>query len=504
MDRFCAFGRLGRFIGGLALAATAALAGADEVAAQTPGGPKGTPQATGAPQGARNQVRIPGTAINFHEAGPKEGWFVLGPGVKAHWVSEINGLGPWSGHPTVEVIIEAGLSGHPTQDERLLMQFPPNLFQIPQEERALVLAFHPYGLSYLSPFNGSELPTLCEERNWILVAPLGLTQTNFATVQSQETLDITLELIFHLLQFNRQRVYTVGFSMGGLNAVSYAMRKQDPTGLRVAGVVNHTGTMDAILDYETGGPGLKEVLEDDLHFNGSPTEEFFAWERINPTRLTPGNIVDPLRAPVTNLIDVPFYLHLNTQDPNADLVAMTYALHTHLLGLGVDVHLDTVNAGNTHAWSTMDMAEALDFIDGGLAPGEAPENGPVLELFADREDAYRLSEVVSIEPDQVARYKIVVQTPLVNSFAVQAVDGVRELSLDLAPMLVNTAEVLSMTTWAVDGKPVTYNLQGYTAAPSTITVNGVPPVSSSFDAASGTLTVTPTVDGSFAVVQVIP
>lgn len=499
-------GRFGRLATAALLAVLAAFVGAGEVQAQgyagpSGGGPSGPTSGTTGGAGLAAAKRVPGTAIRFSQANPKGGWFLLMPGVKGRWVHD---FGPWSGHPTIELIIEAGLSGHPTLDERMLVQFPPNLWQIPLSQRAIVVAFHPYGLSYVSPFNGSLLPAICEQRDWILLAPLGLTQTNFATVQSQETLDITMGIIAKFLPYNRQMVYTVGFSMGGMNAVSYAMRKQDPKGLRVAGVINHTGTMDAILDYETGAQALKDILENDDHFGGSPTEQPFAWERVNPAKLDASNIVDAQRAPVTNLVDVPFYLHVNKDDPQTDLVDMTYALYDHLLSLGVDVVLSEVSAGATHHWNTMDMTAAINHIAGAVAPGVAPENGPVLELFADREAGYRLTEVLAIEPETVARYKIVVQTPIVNAFAVQGIDGVRELAVDLGPLLADPSELLTITTWNVDSKPTTLVLEGYTAAPATILVNGVPPIASSFDPAAGTLSVQPTSDGSFAVVQIIP
>ena len=502
-----ALGRVARRVSAALLVAAAAIAGADDVQAQltaSPSGPGGAgvgTSPTGGAGPARSIARFPGTPIPFHAANPKGGWFLLGPGIKARWVHDYP---VWSGHPTVEIILEAGVSGHPTLDEHLLLQFPPNLFQIPPEDRAIVVAFHPFGISYASPFNGSILPALCEQRDWILLSPNGLSQDNFATAESQASLDVVMGLVLKMLPFNRERVYTVGFSMGGLNAVSYAMRKQDPNGIRVAGVVNHTGTMDVILDYETGSQGLKDILEDDEHFGGSPTEKPFNWERINPTRLTPANIVDPDRAPVTNLIDIPFFLHVNTQDLQTDLVDMTYALYDYLLSLGVDVVLSEVQAGTTHHWSTMDMAAAIDHIGGAIAPGVAPDNGPVLELFADREAHYRLSEVREIDVEQVANYRIVVQSPAINAFAVQSTRAVRELALDLAPMKIDPAKVLTITTWAADSEAVTFVLEGYTAAPTTISVNGAPPASWSHDPVSKELTIKPTVDGSFAVIQVIP
>ncbi|WP_145066143.1 hypothetical protein [Engelhardtia mirabilis] len=500
-------GRIARRVGAVALAIGTAIAGAGEVQAQvsaTPGGPSGGGTGTSPSSGAgrsQGSLRVPGSPITFHTANSKGGWFYLAPGIKARWVHDYP---VWSGHPTVEIILAAGVSGHPTQEEKLLLQFPPNLFQIPESERAIVVAFHPYGVSYASPFNGSLLPALCEQRNWILLAPMGLNQTNFASVESQNTLDIVMALVLKILPFNRERVYTVGFSMGGLNAVSYAMRKQDPNGIRVAGVINHTGTMDVIQDYENGSSALKLILEDDEHFGGSPTEVPFAWERINPTKLTAANKVDPDRAPATNLVDLPIYLHVNTQDNQQGLVNMTYALHDYLLSLGADVFLSEVQAGSTHHWSTMDMAAALDFIDSGIAPGPAPSKGPVLELFADREDRYRLSEVLEIEPNLVANYRIVVQSPAVNAFAVQSTRAVRELALDLAPMKIDPAKVLTITTWSADFKAVTLVLRGYAKAPSTITVNGAPPTAWSYDPVTKELSIKPTANGSFAVVQVLP
>ncbi|MBI1382569.1 MAG: hypothetical protein GC161_15945 [Planctomycetaceae bacterium] len=407
--------------------------------------------------------------------------------------------------PTFEVLLFPPASGHPTRIERFLLQVPASPSAPPPAERALVLGFHPFSVSEYSVYNASGLPQICAQRGWYLLAPYGLTDTNMGNPASQAAVDACLAWVRNLgFVYNQDRVYTAGFSMGGLNAVSYALRNQDPKGaVRIAGVINHTGTMDLIDNYSTGTVQLKQLLENPDHFGASPTQDPFAWWRVNPVRIF-GQTVDPNTAQAINLKDLRVFLHWNNQDPNTNLVKYNRSLRDYLLAQGAIVTVNEVQAGNTHAWATLNMATAVDYVAAATAPAPGALGGGSAEIFADRQERYRMSEVLEIEPNTVARYRLALSLSGGNAFGVQGARGVRRLALELGDAALDTTAPLSITSWTTDGKPLTLVLRGYAQAPSQVLVGGVPPAFLSHDPATAELVVTPNGTGAFAVLDIQP
>jgi pimeloyl-ACP methyl ester carboxylesterase len=427
------------------------------------------------------------------------GWFVDPEG---GWVGRPV-QGPTT-DPTYEILLFPPKSGHPSKIERFTLQVPagPNL--PPPSERALVIGFHPFGVSEKSVFNASGLPQICEQRGWYLLAPYGLIDTNFGNLESQLAVDAAVAWMGKYLGVTRPRVFTVGFSMGGLGALSYAMRNLDPRGpVRIAGVVHHTGTVDVVGQYDTGTLQLKQLMVGPDHFGGTPLQVPFAWDRVNPLRVV-GGVADATKAPVVNLKDVPFYLHWNAQDPNTQLVAWNRALRDYLLSQGAAVVVNEVNAGATHAWSTLQMSTAIAHLAPSLPPAPGALGGNFAEIFADRTAAYRASEVRAIEPSTVARYRIALPFGGGNAVGLQGVRGARRIALDTSALSLSPSAPLSVTTWTTDGKPTTIVLRGYASAPSQVLVGGAPPFAVFHDATAKELTITPNASGAFAIVDVVP
>ncbi|HKX45403.1 MAG TPA: hypothetical protein VJP77_01760, partial [Planctomycetota bacterium] len=412
----------------------------------------------------------------------------------------------YSGDPTVEVVLAAPHSGHPTNPERFLLQFPvgPKAGQI--QNKALVVGFHPYGLSEKSVFQGTPLPAICASKGWMLIAPYGLVDYHFANEQAQAAADAVLRFVGRHMQWNAERVYAVGFSMGGLSALSFALRHQDPEGVRVAGVVYHTGTGDVIRQYDNGVALVKTLMESPIVFGGSPAAEPFAYERVNPFRYLQGAL-QASTAQVTNLDGVPFFLHVNNADfQNLDLVAQTKALHTFLQARGFDVFLNQVSVSgmSAHSWSTLPMEQAIAYVEGSTAPGPKPEHGPALRLHADREAAYRFAEVRGKPAEEVARFEVVFSSVGTNAFALLETRDLDAVALDLAAMELDPLQTLLFQHASADSTPDQIVLRGYAGPPSSVLANGLPVAAWSYAAGPQELAITPTAGGSFAVVQVVP
>jgi pimeloyl-ACP methyl ester carboxylesterase len=438
-----------------------------------------------------------------HDLGPVKvqiggnGGWVLMPEDLLQW----RFIEPWSSDPTIEVIMFPPKSGHPTKAERFLLQFPfyPSTYDM--STVPMVIGFHMFGVSEKNVFNASGLPDICARRGWYLIAPYGMIDTNYFSQPSQATLDAVLALVDKYFTFDAQRIYTVGFSMGGGNAVSYAMRHQDPHGLRVAGVVDHTGTMDLVNTWNQGNTQIQTILENPDVMGGTPASAPYSYESCSPFLLS-GTTVNPDKAPVSNLLHIPFYLNVNLDDAaNSTLITQTQALRTYLQSKGAqNVKYVAVHGGNVHAWSTLDTPDAIEYLD----DFSLPPHPASLTEFADRNARYLYSETRALPPSTIASYKLT-KSGTSNAFTIESTKKVETLAVDLVAYGLSASQTLYVTYSSGDATPDTLVLKPYAQSPSNVLLFGVlPPLSWSYDAASKEVRIVPNATGNFAQITVSP
>lgn len=403
------------------------------------------------------------------------GWFVVqGAGLEARVVPSL------SGDPTIETIFYPVASGHPTKAERVTIQFPYDPASIPGSG-ALVIAFHSYGVSEKDIWINTQLPQICKERGWMLIAPYGLVDTHYGNAPSQVSLDKVLKTFGAYFKWDPKRVYTVGFSMGGGAALSYSMRHLTDSRLQVAGVINHTGTQDLLEVYNKGSIAVKQMLANDSHFFGPPTTEdgFFPYRRVSPAIFT-GGVVDPTLTPVRNLAHLPIYTFVNANDPQADLVADNLAVSAYLQGLGFNVNQVTASGPPLHKWSTLNLDTALDWISGYQLPAK-PTAGTI---FADLEAPYFGTKVRAKPAKRVAYYEFSADTPT-NSFQVKNTLQLDSLVLDLDALGLNRDLAVGGSWSSQEALGEELVLSGYRTAPTQVLMNGIPSTTWTFDALPG-------------------
>lgn len=426
----------------------------------------------------------------------------------AYWITPEGAL--WrvlpsvSGDPLLEVLLPPGISGHPTLAERFKLQFPLNIGKIPVQRRAMVLGFHHFGVSEQALFNpNTKLPMICQQRGWLLLAPFGLIDTNFANEPSQRALEAVLEFVDRYFDWNTERIYAVGFSMGGLNALSFALRHQDPGSYRLAGLVSHVGTVDPIYAYNTGPASLQILMQNPLVFGGTPTSVPFNYERVTAGRINTGNAIDVSLAPSANLLDTRVYLSINQNDPETGLKLQNDALANYLSSQGLDLLVNKYNGPVLHSWSTLDDVAACNWLETGVAPGAAPIHGPPLEIFADRPARYRFTEVRALTPSCVARYNVVLGGAGGNSFGLLGTRNLLELAIDVTQLGLQIGQTLTFITWSTDSTAPTFVIEKVAQRPTSIQVNGLAPAAWSYDAPKKELSIRPTDTGAFATVVVV-
>jgi len=408
----------------------------------------------------------------------------------------------FSGDPTVEVIFPPVVSGHPTAFERAIVQFPASFLERDQAERAVAIGFHSFGVSEKDVFLNSQLPWECKRRGWMLVAPYGLSDTNFANPAAQESLETLLRVIYQVIPFNYRRIYTVGFSMGGLSAISFAMRHQDPLGVRVAGVISHTGPVDLVRQHADGALYMQLLLEQESHFDGSPDFNPFAYDRISPARFDEFGAIDPERAPVVNLHDVRVFLHSNLADPNTELLQDSLHLKEFLMTRGARVreHM-TTDPIFGHSWATLPLRDALDYVAASMLD-EIPLDAAV---FADRPTGFGATEVRELTWDVHARYRVQAAPKELgaNSFRLDQTRDLIEVAVRLDMLGLDPTLPLTFQVESADGTGDTVVLMGYDLPPRSVRSDSMQ-LPWSWDMDSGELRIETTGGGKAVTLDVQP
>lgn len=431
-------------------------------------------------------------------------------GAGGGWAPGPNGLyyrsvPAFTADPTYEVIIRAPHSGSALYAERILVQIPANFAQKPFAERAVVVGFHSFSVSEKDIFLNTNLPFEAAQRGWMLVAPYGLTDTSFASPQSQASLEAVFHVLYGLVPFNYRRIYAVGFSMGGLNALSYGMRHLDRLQLQFAGIVAHTSTLDMLQEYADSTPVMQWLLANSRHFQGTPQTHSFEYERVSPVQFRDDGLVDAEKAPVLNIAGRPIYLHTNLADPRTDLVAGMGALATFLQQRGAHVVEHLVHDPAVgHHWSSLPLGTALDYV-AAHELGGAPEQ--TVEMFADNPGRWLHTEVESISPDRFGRFRLElapVQAGILNSFALLATRDLDEIRLKTNQLGLDATTPLRFLHESSDGTADTLRIAGFANSPTSVTVDDQPATSWSWQATSKELVIEPTTDGRFVKVDVHP
>ncbi len=413
-------------------------------------------------------------------------------------------IGPSAGDPLLQLILPPGLSGHPTAPEVFNIQLPLKKLGT-SALPGIIVGFHQFGVSQNAIHLASFLPDFAAAYEMILIAPLGLSQINFGNVNSQASLQAVLAFVENYFPFDRDRIYGVGFSMGGLSAYANAINRQDPADYRFAGIATHMGTVDSIAEYNLTSPEVQSFLVNDVHFGATPAADPYAWERSLAGRGTPSLVIDPELAPISNLRDIRLHISVNLNDPVNLLLNQSTALASHVGAQGWGADLRIYDGPAVHSWMQFDLDRALRFIfTGGPAPIDPVAPGPI-ELYADEVGVYRFTEVLEIEPSTLARYTLNVGQAGSNSWTIPATRGVRRLAIDLDALpSLSENQVMTLSHFASDGVPITLELRNFDQAPSLVLVNGLAPQAWSYVSGNQTLRISPTDDGSFALIQIFP
>ena len=343
-------------------------------------------------------------------------------------------------------------------------------------ERPLLVAFHRFGVSHLDIAGSTTFFQEAMQRGWYLVAPLsastvGNSQISYGSVQSQLNVEAVLDLVIANLDIDLDRIYGVGFSMGGGAAASYAARHRDRARGAFAAVVNHTGTIalaDVWSELDPAGQSILESL-----FGGTPSQSPFAYQRssiIDIDPMTGG--VNPLgQHMAVNLESVPMQTWYGVGDPLGYLVDQSIALDGFMAGLSSASHtllpINSAACPSGHCWGTLDETAACDFLSAHTLEID-PSAGTVL---ADRAGTWGIFEVDQESAPGFSSFEYSFDQ-VANEIQLDDIANVSRLAFDVEVGGLDRTQLLEVRTsgTTVGGRSVV--LSGLISGPSLVQRNG--------------------------------
>ncbi len=342
--------------------------------------------------------------------------------------------------------------------------------------------FHGYGEE---PADLVAKPLVGEamSRGYVVFIPLGAHKYNYGIDYSQRNIELAFEFLSARLPIDLDRVYAAGFSMGGGAAASFAARHMDPAGLRIAAVVNHTGTASLRATYQQSNDTL--LFRSPLMFGATPSQDPFAYQRSSTIDFDAlGGQLLPGGEMASNLSHVPTR-HWNADfDPNPYIVEQTEKLHAQMLSHGANSARHVVQS-NQHAWETLDAPAVMDWLDQQQA--KLPSPGEVVRTVADRDGRWLQLEVTQ---EQQGQFTPVVWSsqPTSNMLYLIEMANAQTVGVHLDDLALDSSSDVRVVLQVTDASTPDVVLMGFPQPPMDVLRRGVSTSAWTYDAASGTVT----------------
>ena len=350
--------------------------------------------------------------------------------------------------------------------------------------------FHGYGEEPADVVQNSPLVNEAMARGYVVFIPLGAHKYNYGIEYAQRNIELAFEFLVARLPLDLDRIHAAGFSMGGGAAASFAARHMDPDGLRIASVVNHTGTASLRATYH--GSNDTGLFESPLMFGTSPALDPFAYQRSSTVDLDAisGTLIDG-GSMAPNLSHVPIR-HWNADlDPNPFIVEQTERLHDELEDAGADSTRHVVPSIE-HAWHTIDAVAVMDWVDGQSARSPIP--GEVVHTVADRDGRWNQ---LHLEQDQSGAFSPLKWSsqPASNALWLIEMANMDRVGAHVDDLGLDRSAALRVILQVTDASTPEVVLSGFPQAPIDVLRRGVSTSAWTHDSQAGTLTLHETASG---------
>jgi len=377
---------------------------------------------------------------------------------------------------TLEIVLTSLGSGF---DESFYLQLP---LKIGAKKRPLLMVFHKFGSKANDPYLHTKFPLECSKRNWFMLSSLGASKKSFSSLPSQENRDDVLDWVMALYsnQIDTDRIYGVGFSMGGGSVTNWAARHLDPAKLRMAALVDHTGGVALEDTWKNEVSAIHDIMK--IWFGGPPGQFPFEYQRSSVLSFKPGTMVGHrLKSLGSNLVDVPMKLVNADQDPLTYLVAQTKAFRDFLVPLGATVVYEEVNS-TVHDWATLDAKAACDFLSAFTLTTPL-----AADSLADRDGRWHWFDLSQDVTGAFTPVSWSIETAS-NKLELSNTANLKRIGIDLDEAPLSAALPLTVEMESADFLADIVDLTGYVNPPSAVLRDGLPTLAWTWDAGAQRVT----------------
>jgi len=290
--------------------------------------------------------------------------------------------------PANDGFIPSGATGTGTTVAEIFKYLLPPGYETYQEGLPpipLVMAYHGYGASANSVATLSTIDDECYERGWAYFAPTGMDDQLFGSPLCLQNLEAALDWMLTHFNIDPDRIYAVGFSMGGGIMSNFAARHRDPGDTMIAALGIVSGTFDWTMSWKQGDSQLKTLMQSPFNFSGPANNAtykfnyqkasglFYTYSSYPP--LTAGLTPTIGNSLASNLRTIPTYIVWDTGDTLAEVVLQETDFYDVVNSLGGTVEYHTTSGTihpinglpAPHSWAVLDENQLFDFFDGKVA-----------------------------------------------------------------------------------------------------------------------------------------
>jgi len=360
------------------------------------------------------------------------------------------------------------------------------------EDIPLLVAFHRFGNTMWDIVINTQLPREANIRQWYLLAPLGASDISFSSMESQMNTEVAIELITELFNVDTQRIYGIGHSMGGGNALNYAARHVDPKKPMFAGLINHTGALSQRHSYDNDCDPLVGNCNNrwlwEFWYGGTSTTHLFEFLRTSVIDVPyqagfPGiPAVDPRTDLARNLTHIPIQSWMASNDPLPELIVQNLAFEAHMNSLGAPHQLITIPS-DQHTWALLDYKTSLDWL--GQQTLQVPLSGRTL---ADQDGTWFHFDITQDRTQTFSPFEWIIDQGS-NTVSLLATENIARVVIDAlsSGLDVSAGSTLTVRTNTADSTGDEIRITPVNSAPSSILRDGIIATSWRYDASTKTL-----------------
>jgi len=302
--------------------------------------------------------------------------------------------------------VPAGPGGTGTDKPEFFWYQIPAGYDAESPALPLVIAYHGYGNSAGSVATQSTIDEECNARGWLYVAPTGIDDKLFGAPVSQANTAAAVQWMLDHFHVDADRIYMVGFSLGGGISANFAARHRDPAGLMIAALGIVSGSLDWTMSWELGLPPLKSWMENAYNFGASPQADPWAYQRSSALHVTSGSYpplpgtLDAALSMAANLGATPAYVTWDLDDTLPEIVTQQPVLVDLLQSLGGAVESHPITGTPVaHSWDVLDEPALFDF----FAQHVAQRTPAAFHALADGDVAVSWAGLVQAAPHAFSR-----------------------------------------------------------------------------------------------------